>query len=143
MGGVPGNGVAGVRVVAVVGRGEVGGDEVDAVAAGGGVEDEAGGGVGVVGDLGALVGGEGGGRVGVAGGDDGEAAGGEEGAEAGSEGQSDGFFGTVVGEPGPGVGAAVGGVEEDDGAREWVAGLRLEGRRGSSGVRGGGARRWA
>ena len=37
----------------------VGGDDVDAVAAVGGVEDEAGGGMGVVGDLGALVGGEG------------------------------------------------------------------------------------
>ena len=63
-------------VSSLVGR-EGGGDDVDAGAAVGGVEDEAGGGVGVVGDLGALVGGEGDGGVGVAGGDDGEAGGGE------------------------------------------------------------------
>ena len=96
---------------------------MDAGAAGGGVEDEAGGGMGVVGDLGALVGGEGDGRVGVAGGDDGEAAGGEEGAEAGGEGEGDVFFEEVVGEVGAGVGASVGGVEEDDGAGGGLLGL--------------------
>ena len=57
LGGVPGKLAAGHLEIA--GRGESGGDDVDAGAAGGGVEDEAGGGVGVVGDLGALVGGEG------------------------------------------------------------------------------------
>ena len=63
---------------------------------------------------GALVGGEGVGGVGVAGGDDGEAGGGEGGAEAGGEGEGDIFFEDVVGELGSGVGAAVGGVEEDE-----------------------------
>ena len=56
------------------------------------------------------------GWVGVAGGDDGEAAGGEEGAETGGEGEGEVFFEEVVGEVGAGVGASVGGVEEDDGA---------------------------
>ena len=55
--GVPGNRVAGVGFV-VVGRREVGGDDMNAVAAGGGVEDEAGGWVGVIGYFGALVCGE-------------------------------------------------------------------------------------
>ena len=107
--------------------GEGGGDDVNAGAAGGGVEDEAGDGVGVVGDLGALVGGEGDGGVGVAGGDDGEAAGGEQGAEAGGEGEGEVFFEEVVGEVGSGVGASVGGVEEDEGAG---GGLLGEGKRG-------------
>ncbi len=80
------------------------------------MEDEAGGGVGVIGDVGALVGGEGDGGVGVAGGDDGEATDGEDGAEAGGEGQGEGFLRELVGEVGSGVGAAVGGVEEDGGA---------------------------
>ncbi len=87
---------------------------MDAGAAGGGVDDEAGGGFGVIGDAGALVGGEVG--VGVVGGDYGEAGGTEERAETGGEGQGEIFFHGVVGEVGSGVGASVGGVEEDDGA---------------------------
>jgi len=46
------------RVGVVVGRSEVRGDDVNAVAAGGGVEDEAGGRMRVVGYFGSLVGGE-------------------------------------------------------------------------------------
>ncbi len=87
---------------------------MDAVAAGGGVEDEAGGGVSVIGDLGALVGGEEGSGVAVAGDDDGEATGGERGSEGGGEGQGEVFFEELVAEAGSGVGASVGGVEEDD-----------------------------
>jgi hypothetical protein len=109
-----------VRLFDVLRKG--GGDDMNAVAAGGGVEDEAGGGMGVVGDLGALVGGEGDGGVGVAGGDHREAAGGEESAEAASEGQGHVFFKDIVGEMSAGVGASVTGIEEDDGA-----GLRLLG----------------
>ena len=43
-------------------------------------------------------------------------AGGEQGAEAVVEGEGDVFFEEVVGEVGSGVGASVGGVEEDEGA---------------------------
>jgi len=124
LGGVPGD--IGVRVFEVVGC-EGRGDDVNAVAAGGGVEDEAGGGVRVVADLGALVGGEGDGGVDFVGGDDGEAAGGEEGAEAGCEGEGDVFFEEVVGEVGSGVGASVSGIEEDDGAGGGLLGLRGDG----------------
>jgi len=110
-----------VGVFEVVGC-EGGGDDVNAGAAGGGVEDEAGGGVGVVADLGALVGGEGDGRIGVAGGDDGKAAAGEGGAEAGGEGEGKIFFEKVVGEVGAGVGTSMSGVEEDRGARDGLLG---------------------
>ena len=72
--------------------------------------------MGVVGDLGALVGGESDAGVGIAGGHDVEAAGGELSAEARGEGESEVFFEEVVGEVSAGVGASVGGVEEDKGA---------------------------
>ena len=80
------------------------------------MENETGGGVGVVGDLGALVGGKGDGWVSVSGGEEGEACGGELSAEAGGEGEGEVFFEDVVGQVGSGVGASVGGIEEDDGA---------------------------
>jgi hypothetical protein len=107
-------GVGGVGVSGVVGGREGGGDDVDAVTAGGGVEDEAGGRVGVVGDFGALVGGEDDSGVAVAGGDHGNAAGGEEGSDGGCEGEREVLFEDIVGEVGSGVGAAVGGIDEDD-----------------------------
>ena len=103
---------------------------MDAGAAAGGVQGEADGGAGVVGDFGALVGGEESGGIGGAGGDNGEVSGGEQGAEAVGEGQGDVFFEEIVAEMGSGVGAAVGGVEQDEGAggRGWGGfGLRGEG----------------
>lgn len=122
LGGLPGD--DGARGFEVVGGGKVGGDDVDAVAAGGGVEDEAGGGMGVVGDLGALVGKEGDGGIGVAGEDDGDAAGAEEGTETGGEGQREVFFEEMFVEGGSGLGASVGGIEKDDGSGGWRGLLR-------------------
>ncbi len=128
LGGVPGDGLPGFDFAGV---GEGGGEEVDAGAAGGGVDEEAGGGAGVVGEAGALVGGDGVGGVGVAWGDDVEAGCGEGGAELGGEGEGEVFLEDVVGELGSGVGASVGGVEEDEVAvRWWVEGS------GSLGVEG-------
>lgn len=97
---------------------------MDSGAAGGCVEDDAGGGVGVVADLGSLVGGERSGGVGVAGGDDTESGCAEGGSQAADEGEGDVFFEDVVGEVGAGVGASVGGVDEDDGARGGLLGDR-------------------
>jgi hypothetical protein len=124
LGGVPGDGGVWVREVVWC---EGGGDDVNAGAAGGGVEDKACGGVGVVADLGALVGSEGNGGVGFVGGDDSEAAGGEKGAEAGGEGEGNVFFEEVIGEVGTGVGASVSGIEEDEGAGGGLLGLRGDG----------------
>ena len=120
LGGVPGN--CRVGLVEIAGWSKGGGDDVDAVAAVGGVEDKASGGMGVVGNLRALVGGEGDGGVGVAGGDYGEAAGGEESSETGGEGQGDIFFDEVVREVGARIRASMGGVEEDDGAGSGLLG---------------------
>lgn len=127
LGGVPGDGVAGGGgggVEVLWGRGQGGGDEMNAVAAGGGVEDEAGGGANAVGDLGALVGREWNGGVGVAGGDDGETVGGEKSAEAGGEGEGEVFFEEVVGEVGSGIRTSVCGVEKDDDAGRLLGGQR-------------------
>lgn len=97
-------------------RRERGGEDVDAGAAAGGVEDEAEGGAVVIGDLGALVGGEDDSGIGGAGGDDGEVVGGEGGAETVVEGEGDVFFEEIAGEAGSGIGAAVGGIEQDEGS---------------------------
>ena len=110
--------------------GQGGGGDMDAGAAGGGVEDDAGEGVGVIGEAGALIGREGCGRVGVAGGEDGETAGGKGGAEAGREGEGDVLFLEVIGELRAGIGTAVGGVDDDDGALGGGFGLGVEGQAG-------------
>ena len=109
---------------------------MDAAASRGGVDEDAGDGADAVGELGALVkgdlwrgaaggtgltsglsgsGGVGGllDGVGFTGEDDGEAFGGEEGAETAGEVEGDLLFGEVGGDLAAGIGAAVGGVEEE------------------------------
>ncbi len=140
---------------------------MDAVAGGGGVEQDAGEGVDVVGGAGALVGGgcgnDGGGLIGVAGcedgavglagKEDGEVFRGEQGTDAGCKGEGDVLLEQVIVDVGAGVGAAVGGVEEDEVAvdvgdcgfgggpggrrdRDWGGGLAGEGGRGGEQERG-------
>jgi hypothetical protein len=73
----------------------------------------------MVSGLGALVRTDGARGVGLAGKDDGEALGSESRAELGSEGEGDVFFCDLVAEVGAGVGAAVAGVDDNQGALRW------------------------
>jgi hypothetical protein len=102
------------------------------------MNNEADGGTAMVGDAGSLIGGEFG--VCIPGGEEGEASSGEEGLDAGGESEGDVLFEDAVRELGSGVGAAVGGVEEDKASVDgwlrlrwdWNGDLRL--RRGLRGL---------